>query len=155
MQQFKPDPEDSRGVSTTEDKEAGAAAAPKRFPFSWGAFSFPALWLMAHDQVGWGGLVMLFTALVNTLCWMLPQYVSADQPSAGITVFVFLAGYWIMSVALGIKEGSIAWKEGIYSSVEELKRSELKWTIVGLLFAIFNIWGEIVFASAVFSSMRE
>ncbi len=97
--------------------------------------------------------MMFFTALVNAVCWYLPAYVSADYQSPGIAIILVLAAYWGAAILLGVKGGATAWAEGIYSSADDLRRVERKWTIIGLVFAAFNVWSHVTFLFALSKAM--
>lgn len=97
----------------------------RRCRFNLGAFLMTPIWLLLHRRYLMGGLLILLNVVIN--------FVGAAVPLIG-----FLGGVLMIAIAIyfGIKGYRIAWEDrGYYDTVEDVKRRERTWAIVGIVVA--------------------
>lgn len=95
----------------------------EELPFNWGAFILTPLWCLFHGRVGIGLLLIVWT-----LIW---------------AAFLFAAGAWGISLIhlgimlyFGISGNKIAWEEKGYMSLQDVRESQRRWNIGGIIVAM-------------------
>ena len=84
--------------------------------FNWGAFLLGWIWGVGHSV--WIALVLLavnFIPIIGTLF------------------------YFAGAIYLGVKGNELAWKNGHYASVEDFRKRERVWAIVGAVIFVLGI----------------
>ena len=95
----------------------------RRCRFNWGAFFLTPIWLLFHGRIAIGLLLIGLSIVLN-----LAGQVSPLMGLLTIPIFLVIAIYF------GTQGYKIAWSgSGIYDTVEDVKRRERNWAIVGLI----------------------
>ncbi len=114
--------------------------------WNWGAFSLGPFWALGN-KVFWGLLgclpiATMFMLMIASLMLMPFGYYVSLVPlrilwwMQDIPVYVCVAIYVTVSVALGLKGNEWAWKKGAWANVGKFKRRQRIWTTVSIFFGV-------------------
>jgi|GEM_PF-3041308 len=128
-------PADARQLTPGEARKAIGRQAPmddEEYPpeilscrFNFGAFLMTPIWLLLHRRYLAGGLLILLHAVTNIVGGMVPLL---GLLRAALSIAA--------SVYFGIKGYRIAWRDrGYYDAVEDVRRRERRWAILGIVIA--------------------
>jgi hypothetical protein len=130
-------PLDARQLAPEEARRAMGARADQghlkeelpeeiaRCRFNVGAFLMTPIWLLLHRRFLTGGLLILLNVVVNFA-------------GAAVPLLAFLGGVLMIAIAVyfGLKGYRIAWEDrGYHDTVEDVKRRERIWAVVGIVIA--------------------
>lgn len=96
--------------------------------WNWGAFSLNWIW-----------------GLFNGVYWPLALIILSFIPYVGILLT------FLISIELGVKGNELAWKAKSWSSVDEFKRVQRKWSIAGICVFVINIFIIIIYILGIIS----
>ena len=108
----------------------------KRCRFNFGAFFMTPIWLLLHRRYLMGGLLILLSVVVGIN--------GGAAPLLG-----FLGGVLMITIAVyfGLKGYRIAWEDrGHYDAVDDVKRRERMWAIIGIAVTVVYWTLQILFA---------
>jgi hypothetical protein len=124
-------PEELRQASGGEDadrdyEEEELPEAIRRRRFNFGAFLMTPIWLLLHGRI-WTGVLLILLHIVTNVT-------ATVAPPAGFLGFLLSIA---LSVYFGLRGYRIAWRDrGYYDTVEDVKRRERKWAVLGIAVAI-------------------
>ena len=112
-------------------KLRGTVSISDPLPFSVGAFGTPFLWLAFHGRLGLGLLVLLAEGASLFLTRIAGAFGTA------LTLAIWL----MVPLWLGLTGSGIAKARAAYQTIDELKRGERPWTILGIIILCLNALG--------------
>ncbi|MFQ5729496.1 MAG: hypothetical protein ACE5GN_03955 [Waddliaceae bacterium] len=102
--------------------------------FNWGSFVLTPLWLLFHGRVGTGIFLILLNIVLRAAGFLV-----MEEALLVLFIFIQLSIQVIIMSYFGLVGNEIAWKNKGYVSVDELRKKQRGWNIVGILVGVFII----------------
>ena len=120
--------------------------------FNFGAFALTTIWSFGNGQVGMGLLlVLIYIMLYIGFPFLLPIM----GAGAGLVIFALLILRIGIAIYMGVKGNEKAWAARQHASVEQFKKTQLVWAIVGAVILALQIFMIPMFAAVAIPSFLK